>query len=160
MFYLSWDEKACFKLAFDQFDENKDRLLSAYELYKALSEAVPNIDFETTNILMRSYDRNNDGKINFNEYFRLSVMLNELYNLFLDHCDDGLIYSKELKLLLLKKNYNLSENFLENILENYTENCLSLNKFVKFYGRLNFLRNIFEKSDETCFEKFVSTNFF
>lgn len=132
------------------------------ELHQALVITVPDLNKNHTEILMRSYDRNSDGKINFKEFNRLNLMLNELYNLFLDHVEDsnGKIGLKELKLLLLKKHYDLSDWFFDTILsENYQDKALSFNDFIFFYGRLGFLKKLFQKSNQICFETFVINNF-
>jgi len=80
--FRSYAEKQYWKLKqlFDKLDRNKDNGITPDEFIESIRKFDPNIQYKDTDILniFKKVDRNNDGKIDFEEWCNFLILLPEL----------------------------------------------------------------------------------
>lgn len=167
-----WNERKFFQEIFNDIDHNHDGRINFTELHEALLRGMPNSQFDakTVKVLLDKYDNDNNGEIDFSEFYNLFIGINSQYNEFLDIDEDfsGLIDSKELTSSLAKKGYNLNGQFIDGLMyqinrySSRSKDGASFDMYVRIVARLDKLKSNFSKktSDRGSFENFIIQNFF
>ena len=108
--YITDDQRKDFQDIFDQFDKDKDGKISGKELANAMISMGQNPTDDEINEMMREFDLNQDGLIDFEEFMILMTKSSpdtqtedEVINAFrvFDKEGNGLIASSELKHIMM-----------------------------------------------------------
>ena len=97
-------------------------------------------------MLIKKYDHNNDDEINFNEFQRLFLDINNQFNEFLDVDQDfsGTIDSRELANALRRKGYTFSPEFFNFFMHELTrrtaKQAITFDIYVRVISRFDQLK--------------------
>lgn len=150
-------------------DLDGNGFISFDELFQALKEGSPSPDFsrDTVKLILNKYDKNQDNQINFEEFERLFIGINNQFNDFLDIDTDfsGSIDMNELAQYFQSKGFNFRTNFFNFLISTIATRTgtsnISFDIYLKIRARMDQLnidyqRNRIREEKEVYFGK----NFF
>lgn len=155
----SWNQTEYLQEIFRDVDVNNDGTITINELHAALIRGQPSSQFDiiTVQLLVRKYDTNHDGVINFEEFENLFNYLNEEYVKFLLADSDGnqTIDAKELNDFFLKRGFSFDSSFskyIVNTIKLNTQNDITFDQFIRIMARVENLFEFYKNSSNNLSE--------
>lgn len=155
---------------FGDVDSNNDGTITFHELHSALIKGQPNsqFDIKTAELLVRKYDQNFDGEINFNEFQNLFNYLNEEYLKFLLADSDGsqTIDTNELEEFLRQRGFKFSKDFssyIINTIQSRIGRGVTFDYYCRIMARVDQLIAVYNKTGyykQTTMENYIKKAFF
>ncbi|KAG5447926.1 Sorcin [Clonorchis sinensis] len=157
---------------FRRADTDNSGQINAQELQRALSNGL-NIPFNinTINMMMKMFDRDYSGQIEFNEFVHLVNYVEQWKNCFyrFDRDRSGSIDANEFQMALRTFRYNLSDNFVQYLIRRFDRthrNVVAFDDFIYACVCLQQLTNAFRPYDPQgtgravmSFEQFLGAAF-
>eukprot|EP01102_Stenamoeba_stenopodia_P000087 TRINITY_DN1005_c0_g1_i1.p1 TRINITY_DN1005_c0_g1~~TRINITY_DN1005_c0_g1_i1.p1 ORF type:complete len:213 (-),score=61.94 TRINITY_DN1005_c0_g1_i1:101-739(-) len=150
---LSSATKKDLKKYFDSFDVNHSGYIEPVELRSVLKSAGLHFTDQVIDCLFKAADCDNNGKISFEEFIRLTMLLEGFKSSYnsIDIEKKGLVSTKALGQWLLDIGYNLNYRELKAIVHAVDENHSGLVEFEEFVELglfLEGLRSLFRKHEK------------
>jgi Ca2+-binding EF-hand superfamily protein len=171
------DERSHFRKLFKRADRDKDGKIDFDELHNALRKELrlERFDELTVGLLIDKFEKNDDNKLTFSEFYKCFINVNEELSIFMkiDQNSNGFIDAKELSKGMRRNGYDFSNEFYDQI---YDDICVEYNirkgitfdLFIRISARFQYLEEKFDKMDrykrkkyyDDSLEEFILRKFF
>ena len=133
---------------FDAVDTDRSGKINAQELQRALSQAQYNFNVSTAAKMIRMFDRDNSGSIQYMEFQQLYQFINQMSGAFRarDRDRSGTLEGPEVRAALAQSGYQLSEPTFQRMMNHFDKERsggLKLDDYIELSVLLGTARNIF-----------------
>ena len=141
------------KAWFDAVDQDHSGKISDKELVAALSNAGMAFSRETASRMIRMFDRQGDGQINFQEFTQLHQFITSMTNAFRqrDRSGDGLLEGNEVRAALRDSGYMIAEPTFQLMMRKFDRDRrggLKLDDYIELSICIGTARNVFGFYDQ------------
>ena len=138
---------------FDAVDQDHSGKISERELVAALSNAGMAFSHETAGRMIRMFDRQGDGQINFQEFGQLHQFITNMTNAFRqrDRSGDGLLEGNEVRAALRDGGYMIAEPTFQLMMRKFDREKrggLKLDDYIELSICIGTARNVFGFYDQ------------
>eukprot|EP00758_Cryptobia_borreli_P014421 Tbor_TRINITY_DN5920_c0_g1::TRINITY_DN5920_c0_g1_i1::g.19243::m.19243 len=139
---------------FQAVDQDRSGRISGEELQAALSNSGRTFNRSTVDKMIRLFDSNNSGFIDFNEFTNLHKFIKDMTAAFKarDISGDGLLDGNEVRIALGSSGYQFSEGTIQMMMKRFDRRIiggLSLDDYIDCAVTLAMCRNTFAAHDIT-----------